>query len=81
MSKEIDFLRMGVVELSRKIEILERWCNKHEAEGLMYGNEFEERDDKLNHDLADLAERINLLADAIINIDKRIQNIEDFLVL
>jgi hypothetical protein len=79
--KQIEFLRESIIVLTKKIEILERWCAKHEAEGLGYGNEFEERKDKLNHDLADLGERINLIAQGILNIDKRVEAIEDFLVL
>lgn len=81
MTKETEFLRESIIVLSAKVEAIEKWCVKHEIEGMEYGNEFEERDDKLNHDLADLAERINLLGDCIQALDSRISYIEGHLVI
>lgn len=43
--------------------------------------EYEERDDKLNHEFADLAERINLLGECIQDLDSRISYIEGHLVI
>jgi hypothetical protein len=59
----------------------EKWCVKHEVEGMEYGNEFEERNDKLNHQFADLMERINLLGECIQALDRKISYIENHLVI
>ena len=45
--KEIEFLRQSVITISKKIEQLEKWCVKHEVEGLEYGNDFENRDKEI----------------------------------
>lgn len=79
--KESKFLNESLIILTKKIEQLEKWCIKHEIEGMEYGNEFEERDDKLNHKFADLAERINLLGECIQVLDSRISYIEGHLVI
>jgi hypothetical protein len=81
MRKELEFLRESIVVLSKKVEILERWCAKHEAEGLEYGNDFEERDTKLNEHLADISSGISSLAQDLNHIDERLVVIEDHLVI
>jgi len=70
--KEIDFLRESLITITAKIESIEKWCVKHEIEGIEYGNEFEDRDNQLYDKIADLAERINIIGDAVIAINERL---------
>ena len=72
---EIEFLRESIIVLTAKFEALEKWCIKHEVEGMEYGNEFEARDENMMNDFSDLAERINIIADAVISLNKRIDDL------
>jgi len=82
MLKEIESLKKAIYVLNNKIEQLESWCNQHEAEEINRIEEkFEEKDDELDHSLADLGERINLVAKGMLNINKRVDSIEQFLLI
>jgi hypothetical protein len=65
-------LKEELIFLTTKIEAIEKWCVKHEVEGIEYGNEFEDRDNQLYDKIADLAERINIIGDAVIAIEERL---------
>tara|TARA_R110000868_G_C10972576_1_gene770496 strand:- start:27229 stop:27471 length:243 start_codon:yes stop_codon:yes gene_type:complete len=74
MNKSLEFLNQVLIELTKKVESIERWCVKHEAEGIEYGNEFEDRDNQLYDKITDLSERINIIGDAVIALNERLSH-------
>jgi predicted nucleic acid-binding Zn-ribbon protein len=75
MTNEIDLLKKMISKLADRFAEIEKWCIQHEKEGMDYGNEFEERDDKIQDNLAELSERINIIGDAVLALNKRIEDL------
>ena len=77
MQEKLDILNEISEEMYDDIESIQEWIGEHESEGFENGNEFEKQIKVINEQLVELDSRINLVTEAILVVNKRLDYVHD----